>query len=265
MKYKLILLFLLFSTAVYAMGQAPHLPGIIELQDQLQSQLNQMDSDLAQAAQQLSAVGIRGSATAKILQKLYNTYSSAVDIATIDLDGRLAWIEPDTYKKSIGQDISGQPHFISIQKTGKPVLSQLFKTVEGFNATSLAYPVNSAQGKPIGYVSIVFKPDAFLGNMIKKYIANLPQVEALAIQKDGKVIYDKDLLQIGKMTFSDPLYQSYPNLLDLAKKITQQPAGSGAYTFPAGPGQPAVNKSSEWTTISLHSTEWRLIISKVKS
>ena len=67
------------------------------------------------------------------------------------------------------------------------------------------------------------------------------------------------------MTFSDPLYQSYPNLLDLANKITQQPAGSGAYTFPAGPGQPAVNKISEWATISLHGTEWRLIISKGKS
>jgi hypothetical protein len=63
-------------------------------------------------------------------------------------------------------------------------------------------------------------------------------------------------MQTGKMTFSDPVYQSYPTLLELANRMTLEASGTGSYTFP-------VKKVSEWATVSLHGTEWRVIVSQV--
>lgn len=258
-----ILVSLLFISQVLAMSTAPHLPGIMELRNKITAELNQMDSDLAQAARQLAATGLQGADAAKILQKLYDDHSAAVVASTIDPQGELLLVQPGRYQGSKGQSISAQAHFPAMIKTKQPILSGMFKTVEGFYGVSLAYPVLTSDGKLIGFVSMVFKPDALMGKIIKPYLSGLPNVEALALQTDGRIIYDKDILQIGKMTFSDPLYQSYPDLLALAKKMVQQPSGAGTYTFPASLGSAPVKKATEWTTVSLHGTEWRLIISKV--
>jgi len=259
----LLMLLLVLVGPVLAMGTRPHLPGIVDLQAAISADLNKMDADLALAAKELSAAGLQGAATNKILQRLYDDHRAAVDAATIDLSGTLLTIQPRRYKNSEGRSVSDQAHFIAVKNSRQPTLSKLFRAVEGFLAVSLIQPVNSDRGEPLGYVSIVFKPDALIGNIIRPYVSNVPSVEVLAIQADGQIIYDKDLRQVGKMTFSDPDYQAYPDLLDLARKIVRRHRGTGTYTFPAGPGPAPVKKSTEWTTISLHGLDWRLIISKV--
>ncbi|MDD5593493.1 MAG: cache domain-containing protein [Candidatus Margulisbacteria bacterium] len=258
----LFLVLVLLSARSLAMSVAPHLPGVVDLQNQIAAELNAMDSDLARAAQQLGTVGLFD-ASAGILQKIYDDHSAIVDVATVDPEGHLMTIRPARYKSSEGERINEQPHFMEVKRTGQPVMSGMFKTVEGFYAVSLIYPVINLKGQTIGYVSLVFKPDALIGNITKPYIAGLPSVEALAIQKDGRVIYDRDILQIGKMTFSDPVYQNYPDLLELAKKIAAETGGAGTYSFPVGLSGAPVKKATEWTTISLHGVEWRLVVSKV--
>lgn len=258
----LFILVLFTALPVLAMGQPPQPPNVLELQSKIFNALNQMDIDLAQAAKQLSSLELDGEAASQILQKLYAYHPSAVDIATIDLEGNLLLIEPEKYKESEGENISNQPHFDMLKITQKPVLSEMRKTVEGFYAVSLAYPIFS-QNKPIGFVSIVLKPDALMRKTIQNFISGFSSMEVLAIQKDGRIIYDKDFQQIGKMTFSDPLYQSYPALLALAKKITQQTSGTGIYDFSVKSGKEPVKKAAEWATIGLHGTEWRLVLSEV--
>jgi hypothetical protein len=256
----LFCLLVLLSTVVSAMGAAPHLPGIVDLQSQIAAELNSLDSDLAQAAQQLSTIGIYGSAST-ILLNIYNKHSSVVDVATVDPDGYLITIQPDRYKSSEGQRINEQPHFMEVIKTGRPGMSGMFKTVEGFYAVSLIYPIVNLKGQTIGYVSLVFKPDALMGNIIKPYTSS---VEAFALQKDGRVIYDKDIYQIGKMTFSDPAYQNYPDLLRLATQITAEASGAGTYAYPVGFSNAPARKATEWTTLSLHGVEWRLVVSQAR-
>ena len=254
-----LLLCLLVPASVSAMGEAPHLPGIVDLRGEIEGELNSMDGDLAQAAQQLSTVGIYNGAS-PVLLNVYNRHTSIVDVATIDPEGYLITIQPDRYKSTEGQRINEQPHFMEITKTGRPTMSGMFKTVEGFYAASIIYPVVNLKGQTIGYVSIVFKPDALMGNVIKQY--NKSPVEAFALQTDGRVIYDKDILQIGKMTFSDPAYQGYPDLLHLAAQITAEASGAGTYSYPAARSNTPARKATEWTTVSLHGIEWRLVVSK---
>lgn len=260
----LVLILIPLSCApAWAMGQPPQPPGISELQEKISAELNQMDNDVAQAARQLPSLGLQSDATARILQQLYDRHSSVVAASTFDTDGNLLLVQPDKYKYSEGKNISDQPHFPRLKSSGKPVLSSMFMTVEGFYAVSLAYPVFSSEGQLIGFVSVVLQPYALMRNIIQPRMAGFPSIETLAIQTDGRVIYDKDILQVGKMTFSDPLYQSYPGLLELAQRIAHTESGEGSYIFPASLGKDPVKKATTWTTISLHGTEWRLVLSRI--
>ncbi|MFH1386776.1 MAG: hypothetical protein ABIH50_03820 [bacterium] len=260
----LTFLALLAATCAFAMGPAPHLPGILELQTKINADLNRLDNDTKQTAEKLGSLDLTGPDANALLKGLYNDNNFVVNAVIVDLKGNIIAVGQDRYQGSIGENLSGQDHIIKLFKTGKPVLSSLFKTVEGFYAISLAYPISSAGGKTAGYLSVVFRPDTMMGNIINPYLANTPGVEVLAIQEDGLIIYDKDIMQIGKLTFSDPLYQNYPQLLKMAKQVTLQDSGTGTYEFPAGFGQLPVAKTTEWTTISLHGTEWRLIVSKTE-
>ncbi|MBN3033641.1 MAG: cache domain-containing protein [Candidatus Saganbacteria bacterium] len=258
-----LLLLCLAPARVLAMGTPPHLPGLIELRSRISAELNALDSDLAAAAQQLGTVGFYGN-SAEILQKVYDAHPSVVDVATINPEGYLMTVRPARYKKAEGQRVNEQSHFRAIQKSGRPVMSEMFKTVEGFYAAALIYPVINLKGQTIGYVSAVFKPDALMGKIIKPYLAQLPRVDAFALQRDGRIIYDHDILQVGKMTFSDPAYQSYSELLALAARITAEASGAGTYTFPVGLTNAPAKKATEWVTVSLHGTDWRLVVAKAE-
>lgn len=250
------LMLLSLAVPVLAMGQPPPVPTVSELANKISAELGQMDSELAQAAKELANTGLSGEATTTILSHLYRDHSSIVAASTINPDAQLVQIFPSRYSYSQGQSISDQAQWPIMKSTQQPILSGMFKTVEGFYATSLAYPILSSQGELIGFVSLVFKPDVLMRNIITPLVTGLSSVEVLAIQQDGRVIYDRDIMQIGKMTFSDPVYQSSPSLLELANRMTLEASGTGTYTFP-------VKKVSEWTTVGLHGTEWRLIVSQV--
>jgi hypothetical protein len=249
----------LSASQALAMGTAPP---VKDLGERISLELHRLDDDLEEAAGQLSTTGLRGEKASNILLNLYKEHYSIIDIATIDLDGNLVLIEPAKYKGAEGKNITDQSHFAQIKTTNKPVLSEMFKTVEGFYAVSLAYPIISEEKNLIGFVSAVLQPNALARKVIESSLSDFPEIEAMIIQKDGRIIYDRDILQVGKMTFSDPLYQSSPSLLALAASVTKEAEGTGSYIFQAGWGKEPVKKDAEWTTISLHGIEWRLLLSK---
>ncbi len=84
------------------------------------------------------------------------------------------------------------------------------------DAVALIHPVFTPAGNFTGAVSATFKPGVFLGNIIAPKINGTPY-SAFLVQKDGRILYDPDPSEVGKMTFEDPLYKAYPSLLKLAK------------------------------------------------
>ena len=246
-----------------AMAPAPKLPDIAVLQGKINTDLVKLDTELATAAKALSTTGLQGNDAARLLQSIYENNSSVATAATIGLDGTLLLIQPASFKNAEGENISSQSHFARLKKSQQPVMSGIFKTVEGFYAVSLIYPVFAANNKKVlGFVSVVFKPDALMRKSAQAYLADFSSVEVTAIEQDGLIIYDKDIQQIGRQTFSDPLYQSYTELLALANRMTSEATGTGTYSFPPRAGAAPIRKSSQWTTISLHGTDWRLILSQ---
>ena len=171
--------------------------------------------------------------------------------------------EPEGFKEFEGADISAQAHWNKLIKTGKPVLSGSFRSVQGAAAVAFHYPVFSSGNRLAGSVSALFAPEKLLTGIIEPVTANLP-VDIFLMQTDGLMIHDMDADQIGRNVFHDPLYQPFPELLALAQKVAVTKKGTGEYRFyQEGSGEP-VSKVAYWKTAGKLGTEWRLVITCAK-
>jgi len=229
------------------------------LQKDIALRLDRMDSDLAVAAKGLSKTGLSGTEARKILRDLCLTASYAVDCAVVDTSGRMIFVEPEVYRRFEGSDISNQEQVIRLHQSKKPVFSKVIRTVEGFDAVDIEYPVFSPKGGFIGSVSLLIRPEALLSGVATPLVQGLP-LDVWAMQKDGRILYDPDEEEVGRMLFEDPIYQHFPQLTSLGMTISKEKSGSGGYEF-LGPGlkKPA-KKEAYWSTVGLYDTEWRLVV-----
>ncbi len=225
----------------------------------IQNEMNGLDRDLAAAAAKISGLEMAGSQARAILASLLPGRPYVVDACTIDRSARIAALEPSAFREFEGSDISQQEQVIRLFRTQKPVLSQNFRAVEGFDAADLEQPVFSADKKISGSVSVLFKPDLMAGKIIASVNTN-PGFSLMLMQPDGRIIYDADAAEIGKNTFIDPLYQTYPQLLELAVKVSRATTGSGRYQFLDTGLKQNVNKEAIWDTFSLHGADWRIVL-----
>lgn len=225
--------------------------------------LNKIDFDLFNAAHELSNTDLKGNEARKILRTLCALKPYAIDCATIDRNGRMLAIEPAEYSKFEGTDISKQEQIIRLHGSRKPVVSNVSRMVEGFDAVDFEYPVFSSEGEFTGSVSLLIRPESLLSATIVPAVQGL-SVEVWAMQKDGRIIYDRDADKIGRMLFDDPLYKPSPQLFTLGKRVAAESSGSGTYEFVVKGEKVPVKKAAYWSTVGLHGTEWRLIVTRVK-
>jgi hypothetical protein len=235
----------------------------LDLQRDVQIQLDQADRDLAAAAGELAQSGLDGDEAHRILNSLATRYHFAIDCCTVDDHGKIVAVEPAAYHEFAGADISGQEHVGRLKETGRPVLSNVFTAVEGFPAVDIQQPVFGQQGELIGAVSMLISPERLFSSFAVPDMQG-QQPEMMIMQKDGVILYDTDRSQIGRNTFTDPLYQEYAGLLELAQRVIADQAGVGTYAIPDQQLQKQVAKRSVWTTVGLHGTEWRLNLNNVQ-
>ena len=244
---------------------------LLQIQADVQGNLTDLDSDVANAAQKLSATGIDGAAARGVLRKLLETNSNLVEAATVSKDGKIILAECKGCAGGEGADISHQEHIAHILKNKTPAFSKNFMLVEGYNGTALAYPVFSPQGEFLGGISTIIEPDKLLNAMVAPQLhfnistrSNITDYSFWMLTPDGLVAYDRDESQIGKDLFEDPLYRPFPSLLDLGKRIIAERSGHGNYSFQVTEAnKKVVTKDTYWTTVELHGREWRLVVTKI--
>ena len=261
-----------FTGWVYALGiptgeagSTPELPPILsELTKQIQTELDKVDRDLDRVAQRFAEKRLATAEKRKMLDSLCRSHSYAVDCSFVDKSGAMKLVEPGEYAAFEGSDISSQEQVVRLQKTKKPVLSNTFKAVEGFEAVDLEHPVLSPAGAFEGSVSILFKPDALFSFINAAVLEGMP-VEAWAMQKDGRILFEEDKEEVGRMLFDDPLYKPYPQLLALGSLISREKTGAGSYSFMQRGMAKEVKKDAHWETVGLHGTEWRVVVMHVRT
>jgi len=224
---------------------------------EIQTALQALDRDLADLARRLATLDPASTEAREGLRQVSAKHPFVTDLCFVSPTGLMTVVEPAAYQHFEGTDISQQAQVIAVQQTRQPVMSQSFQSVEGFPGVDLEYPVLDG-GTFKGSVSAFFRPDAFIGGIAAPLGAGSP-LGLLAMQNDGTSLYDSDPAQVGKNLFTDPLYQPFPELIELGRAVAAQPSGSGRYAFYATGTTNRVEKQAHWTTVSLHGTEWKIV------
>jgi hypothetical protein len=232
------------------------------LQGIIQSKLLNLDNAVSAAAEKISKSGLQGEVTREILTGLCKKYPYLLDCSTADPRGKMITVAPGEYSRYEGVDTAtteaSKIFLAGLSENKQPVLSDIFKSVEGPDAVVLVWPVVTEKGEMLGVVCAMFEPESLMGETIA------PQAEVVALkvnvmQLDGMVIYCTTGTETGKNVITDPSYKDFPDLIAQAVKIAAQKTGTGGYVYPDAATGKLVKKTIYWTSIGLHGTEWRIV------
>lgn len=251
----LSLCFMLASPLYAAEGEQPVLR---DVQQKVSGEFARLDAALQRTARMLGGSGLTGESARSSLAELCKAFSFAVDCTAVDARGRMLTVEPPPYRRFEGSDISGQEQVKRVMKKRKPVLSSVFKAVEGFYAVDVEYPVLNPAGAYIGSVSLLFRPEMLFRQTLPPLIQGFP-VNVWVMEKRGTILYDDDPSQIGLHLFRSPRYRPYPQLLKLGRRISSQQEGSGRYRYKIPGRETVAEKTAYWKSVSLYGTEWRIV------
>lgn len=232
-----------------------------EVRQEVQTLLERMDKDIKAAATELESVPLRSPESRAILENLLAKHPYAVDACTISPNGIIVAMEPDAYAGEEGKDISNQEQFKRMKASGRAVMSRVIMTVEGFPAVDIEHPVYGPKGRRMGSVSLLIKPEEILGTAFSRHLKSGPY-SAWAMQADGYILYDSQEKEIGRNLFRDPLYKGYPKLREVGWKISETPSGADRYDFQDPGATDGSRRYCQWATVSLHGTEWRLVLNR---
>lgn len=232
------------------------------LQAIIQSKLLNLDNAVADAAEKISKSGLQGEQTRGILNGLCKKYPYLTDCSTSDPQGKMITVAPEAYRRYEGTETAtteaSRKFFADLAENRRPMLSNVFRAVEGIDAVVLVRPVITENGEMLGMVSALFKP----GDLLDGTIAPAAEVRAMKVnvaQTDGLTIYCSNGIETGKNLLTDQRYKDYPELVAMGEKMVAQRTGSAEYTFISDATGKPVTKTAFWTTVALHSTEWRLV------
>ncbi len=223
----------------------------------LAEELWSISSEVLKASDDLRGVALDSAEAQAVMAVLAGSDDHIVNVVTMNDSGYIVNAWPTSYDYVIGEYVGDHEATIEMAEHGKPVFSDVFTAVEGYEAAVIAYPVFDNDWKIIGSVTALFITDDMMNGLFQGLSLEASQ-GIMVEQIDGRILYDKDASQIGRYTFDDPLYQQSPSLLALADKVSAQYSGSGEYTFEMD-GK-AFHKNAIWTSVTLHERSWRVLL-----
>ena len=182
----------------------------------------------------------------------------AASCSLVDDKGKIIAIFPAEYKNLVGSDISKQDHMAKLLKTHKPVMGEVFTSLQGFAAVGIYHPVFSKAKKFSGGVGILVKPEVLLSGVLSSSEGK-GGFNFWVMDRTGRLLYDPDVTQIGRVLSTDPIYIQYEKLQALVKKIAVSGKGEGEYEYFRLGSSDVVSKQASWDTIGLYGAQWRLV------
>ncbi len=232
--------------------------------ERVQSELQLADKDFAEAALEIAQFEFTSDSVRNILNGIHARHSFIVDCCIVDTNGIMVVVEPEEFKSFEGSDISDQTQVQKIHQTHKPVMSNAFIAVEGFQAVVIQYPIFSGVNEFIGSLSMLIRPDSMLVDIIKPIIKGVP-VNIWVMQKDGIILYDINEDEVGRDLFTDEMYKPYGNLLALGEEIIANDNGYGSYIFLSDTMTEPIEKLCFWETVGLYDMQWKLVLTSILS
>jgi len=231
---------------------------LMHLQSDITVALEALDDRLSHAAYNLGGTGLNDTVARGTLLNLSAADPSIVDSTISDTNATILAAEPAAYRGIEGVNLRYQPHVQHILAMKRPTMSEVITVAEGFPAAVIGAPIFTNENQFVGFASIVFQPELLIAG-IAGPAANGTPYQVMIVQTDGRVLYDTDPAQIGRMTFEDPLYADLSGLQDAARRVVAERYGTTTYGFAADDAE-TVQKTITWTTTGLHGVEWRVAV-----
>lgn len=226
----------------------------VQAVDAVSANLAEIDQALLDASLALSDAGIEGQEARKVLDDLTDVGPWVVDCITVDLNGTIVEVRPAEYQQVVGTSIRDQEHIERLFFTRRPVGLAYIKSVEGFYAMDFASPIFDEEGMFAGAVTVLVNSTELFGTALAPYQPD-GRAKIWVMMPDGTVIYDSDAEQIGRNTFSDPLFQQFPDLLAVGERVEMERSGHGTYEIFG------TERDVFWTTADYQGEEIRLLLS----
>jgi hypothetical protein len=227
---------------------------LVQATDSVGADLAEIDRALLDASLALSDAGIEGKEARAVLGDLAGLGPWVVDCITVDLNGTIVEVVPEEYQEVRGTSIRDQEHIERLLSTGRPTGLAYIMSVERFFAMDFASPIFNEEGRLIGAVTVLVNSTEFFGTALA---SSQPEGGAniWAMTPEGTIIYDLDAEEIGRNTFTDPLFQPFSDLLAVAERVKMERSGKGSYEI--------FGKAREvfWTTVDYQGEEIRLLLS----
>ena len=162
-----------------------------------------------------------------LIREFYETHKSYYKgLSRISKNGIIVYTFP-YYKNVIGKDVSSQEHNKFIIKYHKPILSDVFKAVQGYYTMAFAYPVlDKKEYKGSITLLIPFK-DIF--DRIIKNVRLSKNDLVWVINKDGTILYWPDKESKGKKIFE--VVSKDSSFYKFLVKMFRRKEGNGIYNY----------------------------------
>ena len=227
--------------------------------DAVSTNLSRIETVLIDASIALSKTGLDGPGAREVLSKLTAADSSVIDCITIDTDGIVREVEPESFEGVKGQSLKEQ------DQVNDTLASRLYsgfhfiKAVEGLYAIDSEMPVFDQNGSIIGTVSFLFNHSQFFGRVLATFQPGGNSKIWVSKADDATILYETDPSQI-LLNISSPMYQDYPELLGLFDRMSQERTGFGTYRFLDQSHEKTIKKGCYWTTIHNEGTQMRIVL-----
>lgn len=159
---------------------------------------------------------------------------------------------------AIGRNLTHQTHIQELLKTRKPVVSDVFRTLQGFDAVALHVPVfNGPQFKGSIAVTINFQ------SLAKRYLEIIKIGKtgyAWIVSRDGTELYCPVPGHTGNSVFAN--CKDFPSIIVMATDMLKGRSGITTYTFDkiSGTAVTPVVKHAVYLPIKLGSTFWSIVV-----
>ncbi len=178
-------------------------------------------------------------------------------ITRVDAAGRIIYTFPFN-RDAIGRNISDQKHIREIMSTHKPVVSDVFFAVQGYDTVALHVPVFQNK-KYQGSIAITINFQA----LAKRYLEDIKIGEtgyAWMISRDGTELYCPVPGHTGKSVMEN--CKDFPSILTMAGEMLKGHTGSTIYTFDKIRGEEVeiIKKHAVYSPINIGNTFWSIVV-----
>ncbi|GAB4171113.1 MAG: hypothetical protein Kow00108_05480 [Calditrichia bacterium] len=226
---------------------------------QIQQYFTSLKSDLDFLVLDNDIIHLNPSGEAKLKTFFLLHSSEIIGITRMDCTGTIIYTYPSS-EENIGKNIANQSHIQTLLNTREPVISDVFMAVQGFQTVAFHVPVVQ-DGQFKGSLALLIPFDVISKKFLEK-IRIGKSGYAWVLSPEGKEIFCRYDSHIGKTIVETS--SEYPEVLKIAKKMTNRESGIGTYLYFENPmeekSKDLVEKLVVYQSIPLENSFWSIAV-----